>query len=348
MTVPRSINKGAKRRKNKNKDIKDKDNISRSEAPVSMGFVSRYREPTFKSVGNNVFIKHREYISDVTATLDFAVLKKFAMNPGLADSFPWLSAVASRFEKYRFHKLVYRYETDAPTTTSGSIMLVPDFDAEDVAPISKIAALSYKSSVRSQVWERVSTSFFKEDLTALPQYFVRTTQVANTDIKTYDVGNMFICSSGSSEGKGGEIWVEYEVELISPTIDAQPNGPFWLYIQGNTFAAPDQLFGVTRAVQGNLNITVASNNILFNEYLECLVTVYYQVKAGAVPSDLFLTPSAGSLANGQGNVVDVVEESGSAIYQCRMLAGSTLTSEVFSSNGDPIFSKIYITRIPFL
>jgi hypothetical protein len=252
-------------KKNKGKNVNNKrKDFSRIEAPISMGFQSEFSQPDITNRGQNVIIRHREYIGDLQSTSDFTVIGSFPMNPGFENTFPWLSLIAQRFEKYRFRKLSFSYETDSPTIASGSIMLVPDFDANDPAPFTKAQALSFKSSVRTQVWERVGVSIKAEDLKALPQYYVRSGVVpGSTDIKTYDVGNMFVCSSGNSgTAYGGELWVEYDVELIAPT--TQPissNDVGWSkYVSTGGFIGVDDMLGTGSFVAtGTLDINLVTS-----------------------------------------------------------------------------------------
>jgi len=214
------MKRNMQRNKKRNKSDKIKPDVreifQRAEAPISMGFKSEFSAPQMSAKGQNTIVHHREYITDISSSVLFSVVSQYSINPGISLSFPWLSQVAQRFEKYRFKKLRYTYETISPTTSLGSIMLIPDFDAEDPAPTTKSQALAYKSSVRSQLWERIALDVKKEDLSALPQYYIRAGPVANTDIKTYDVGNLFVCCSGASSAITiGELWVEYDIEFIS-------------------------------------------------------------------------------------------------------------------------------------
>lgn len=246
-----SSNRRRRQKRNKSKIIK---NNSREEAPIAMGFRSQFNAPEMSSKGQNTVVTHREYVADINASINFSVVSAFAINPGVSQSFPWLSQVAQRFEKYRFRKLRYAFETTSPTNKQGSLMLVPDFDAEDPAPISKTQALSYKSSVRTQIWERITLEVKQEDLRALPQYYIRGGSLSGSyDIKTYDVGNLFVCFSGGDDNSvAGELWVEYEIELIAPNIqpDNLITGP-GLYISGGGTFSNSSLFGTDPSVLKN-------------------------------------------------------------------------------------------------
>lgn len=196
-----------------------------STAPVAIGRQNRSPKANIRSMSNgDCRITHREYIQDVTAQGASPSLFKsegFPVNPGMPNTFPWLSQIAPRFEKYLFHKLIFRFETEAPTSLGGSLILTLDYDASDPAPASKVQAMSYKNAVRSAPWEECSHFSAKEDLSQQKAYFVRSgSNPVSTDIKLYDVGNLFICSQNVLTGGAtlGELYVEYDVTLQTPQL----------------------------------------------------------------------------------------------------------------------------------
>lgn len=165
-----------------------------------------------------VRIRHREYLADVAGSVAFANTA-FAINPGLAASFPWLSAIAVRFESYIFRRLRFEYETQRSTATNGTVMMAVDFDAADAAPTTKTGIMSYHNAVRSAVWDECCYNSDAGDLRKFGvQRFIRSAGLAaNLDIKTYDVGNLNIATQGEADTTAiGELYVEYDVELITP------------------------------------------------------------------------------------------------------------------------------------
>jgi len=71
----------------------------------------------------SVCIRHREYITDITASSAFT-LQSYDINPGLVSSFPWLSAVAGNFEEYMISGMIYEFKTlSADYTTASSAAL---------------------------------------------------------------------------------------------------------------------------------------------------------------------------------------------------------------------------------
>nr|QYF49934.1 MAG: hypothetical protein 2 [Hubei sediment noda-like virus 3] len=191
-------------------------------APTAMSLVTKTRVPTIKATTRGFVVAHREYIQDVTAADANFRNTTFSINPGLATTFPWLSAVAGRFESYLFRRLHFIYEPICPTTTPGAVMMAVDYDAVDTAPTSKVALMSYRGAVRSAPWNITRFDATRGDLRKFGiQRFVRTTgNPAGTDLKTYDVGNLQLATQNTPAAPTtlGELYVEYEVELYTPQI----------------------------------------------------------------------------------------------------------------------------------
>jgi hypothetical protein len=146
-------------------------------------------------------------------------VQSIPINPGQAGTFPWLSKVAQNFESYRFKKLKIVYETEAPSSLGGTLVLALDYDASDPVPATKQQMLAYRGSVRSAPWTECCHSSIGEDLHKQKSYFVRPgSQPVNTDVKMYDVANLFVATQGVTTGSAvcGELYVEYDVELMTP------------------------------------------------------------------------------------------------------------------------------------
>jgi hypothetical protein len=149
--------------------------VARSErAPVAIGNKTFQSGPRYLNKGENFCVSHREYVADITGSSSaFAVAAAFPMNPGIALTFPWLSQIASRYESYKFIKCKFLFKTERPTTESGYVALVPDFDASDPQPTSKSNAFQYESTAKSAPWENVTTNLRGQDLSKRKTYYVR-------------------------------------------------------------------------------------------------------------------------------------------------------------------------------
>lgn len=94
-------------------------------------------------------------------------------------------------------------------------------DPLDETPMSKQEIFQYSTSVEGSPWSPLELVV---NVSTRPgQLFTRSGNVANTDLKTYDLGKLFVSTSDSSAVVLGEIFVEYVCELDVP----QPaNCPF--------------------------------------------------------------------------------------------------------------------------
>jgi hypothetical protein len=188
------------------------DSVSSAASAYSRGFSANRASITQTSDG--VIIRKRELLSSITGSVNFTVAQTYALNPGLASSFPWLSTQAMGWEQYRFRKLRYIFYTRTGTSTPGSVMLVPDYDAADAVPINEQQAMDYKDAKEEAPW----VVEFCCDLTPSALHpggrkFIRQGVVVGTDIKTYDAGNMFVITTDGTAVNWGKVFVEYEVEL---------------------------------------------------------------------------------------------------------------------------------------
>lgn len=210
-------------------------------APVAMGNVRTMSKPRFQGLGQggDVVIKHREYIQDISGTVAFTV-NSFSINPGLVGTFPWLSGIAQRYESYRFKRLRFSFETESATTQTGSVLGSIDYDPSDEAPENKTQVMAYRSAVRSPPWSDFDMVSLQEDLSKRSSYFVRSGSLAsNQDVKLYDTGVFYCCTQGNTASTIGELYVEYEVCLMTPQLGPPSAGEsLFASYTGSSNAAP--------------------------------------------------------------------------------------------------------------
>jgi len=182
-----------------------------------MGRVQRVKAPNIVRSYRATRIQHREQIGSVLGSVAFNAIK-FACNPGIAATFPWLAAQAIQWEQYRFNKLNFEYITRTATTTVGSVLLAPDYDASDSPPTTEIQASTYQDSVENVPWKDICAVLQPSSMHALgPKKFVRSGLVAGADIKTYDVANLYLCTVEETGNAAiGKLWVDYDVEFFIP------------------------------------------------------------------------------------------------------------------------------------
>lgn len=199
-----------------------------TQKPIPVSISQRFQQAkprmTTSKNGTSIIVRHTEYVADIIATNAAFAVAKFALNPGLATAFPWLSNVANNYESYRFHDLHYCYKPICPTSTPGKVMIAIDYDANDATPGSKVIINSYQGTVSTSVWDTITHKSTKENLQKFTtQRYVRAGNApTGTDLKTYDLGSVLIATSNTpaSSTTCGEIFVTYTVELFTPQLNA--------------------------------------------------------------------------------------------------------------------------------
>lgn len=186
-------------------------------APVATSRRTTTNKPRMTTQTNGTTVTHREFIGDIAGSVDYAT-NGYALNPGLASTFPWLSKIAANYESYVFRKLSFQYETAVATTTAGTVMMAVDYDATDLAPTSKQSLMAYAQAQRSAPWQESSFNCRGGDLTKFARERYIRTSSGGGDLKTYDVGNLFVATQGTPATDLGELYVTYTVILRTPQV----------------------------------------------------------------------------------------------------------------------------------
>lgn len=189
----------------------------KSAPPSAYGTVDRTNGP-IKSMDakGNLRIKNREYIGDILSTDSaFLIHHTYNLNPTVASTFPWLASVAGSFQKFCFESLCFEYQTQSGTSTTGNIMMIPQYDVSDIPPASKSDALTFVDSVRGPAWQESCCVLPRSRLCGLSSYF---TEIDVDDVKMSIPGKVHIATSNCSDSGPltGEIWVSYDVKLMAP------------------------------------------------------------------------------------------------------------------------------------
>jgi hypothetical protein len=150
-----------------------------------------------------------------------------------------------------------------------------------------------------------------EDLKKNKSNFVRIgPQPPNTDIKTYDIGNLFVISQGVSTPGAtlGELYVEYTVVLMTPVYesiaDLVPVGGEFI---GNGVFSAANPFGNNPLAPTAFNYGIAiddTSRVTFTNPGYYLLSFY---ATGTVITGLTITPDAHSVA---GNTVTSLDSGG--------------------------------------
>jgi len=192
-----------------------------------------------------VEISHRTFLQPVDNELDFSTVG-FPCNPGMSGSFPWLSKIARRYEEYRFKRLRYEFRSVASSATPGVVMMSFDYDAADAAPATKSEQAQTIPNSECNVWMNNDLSV---PTSSQFRYVRAGTLAANLDVKTYDMGNLWLSTSYGNNVVGGELYVEYTVELRKPTAGIDVGGEI-----STSTAAATSPFGITASASSTRGV----------------------------------------------------------------------------------------------
>jgi hypothetical protein len=248
-------------------------------AAYATGF--KYKAPSIQYTTKvSCRIVHRELVASLTSNTVFALNFILNAQPGLGQSFPWLSILAQAFEQYRFHRLALRYYTRTGSSTAGSVIIAPDYDASDVQPLTEQIAASYADSTEDAPWKDMLCELKPDRLhpQGVPKFIRTSNLVASQDVKLYDGANIWVYTTdGTAAGNPwGKLFVEYDVEFFVPTSPSIADPPLFQHIRCNGPTTANFLGGTQTQQSGSSNIFTFVNNVM-----TCAIGgVYFLVYSG--------------------------------------------------------------------
>jgi hypothetical protein len=283
--------------------------------------------PLFKSGSAGTRLHHREYITDIlTTNAPTFNISAFAINPGLNATFPWLSQIASNYEQYKFHGLIFEFKStsadalNSTNTALGTVILATEYDTYDPVFANKQQMEAYEFSTSDKPSEcQIHPIECDPRQNTLSELYVRNVpSPAGTDNRFYDLGNFQIATVGSQAVANiGELWVSYDVEFFKPKI-VTPVG-------GNDFDAHYTLapvsgtspWGITLQKPGStITVTFTNTTMQINAFGTYMVLLYIQ---STVP-----VTSTGNFTGGVGAAADL------------LFVGDTLSSVQAGSTTDTL------------
>jgi len=182
--------------------------------------------PEFGVGKRSVRVKHREYLGDIMSSVAF-VNQSFPINPGSATTFPWLSGIADVFQQYRFHGLIFEFNSTSATalnstnTALGTVVMSTQYNVNRAPFTSKLEMDGYEFSCNTKPSESLMHPVeCAVEQTPLTELYVRLGAVpSGEDKRLYDWGTFQIATVGMQAAANiGELWVTYDVELYKPRL----------------------------------------------------------------------------------------------------------------------------------
>jgi hypothetical protein len=173
-------------------------------------------------------VEEDEVIGIISGTTGFGSTI-FPLQPGLVSTFPWLSQVAALYQRYSFESLVLYYKPIvsgfATAGQTGKVILSTDYDSAAGDLTSYRNAETMDPHADGMPYEAIELILDPKRLSQgkLGKFVRRGPVPPNTDVKTYDSGNLYISTQGNATLDDiGELRVAYRVRLMNPRLPDTP------------------------------------------------------------------------------------------------------------------------------
>jgi hypothetical protein len=212
-------------------------------------------------------MQHREFITDVYSPKDpgnFSI-EAWQVNPGLANTFPYLAAIAQNFELYRIKGMMFEYiSSTSPYNTNsamGTVILSALYNSNS-PPFRNKAEMENSDFAISARPDKSLVYGLECASNVQNMYYIRTGEDSTTPITATDLCTLYfgtnLPSTWPVSSPLGELWVTYDIEFARPKANQLRFGSYWLNLV-STSASPWVPSGGPVAY-GNLNGVTYSTN----------------------------------------------------------------------------------------
>jgi hypothetical protein len=234
---------------------------------VERNSILKGKVPDFRPSNHSIRVTHREYLGDISGSTDFS-LKSWSINPGLVQTFPWLSQMAALYTQYTCHGLVFTFNStsanalNSTNTALGTVVMATQYNAYDSPFLTKMEMENHEFSTSVKPSESAMHPIeCKVSETPFRVHFTRTGALeASEDKRLYDWGVFSLATVGmQASAIIGELWVSYDIEFEKPRIN---NGTFGnsrhARLSNGPWDSSNPLGIIQRGVGGNMNLTVSA------------------------------------------------------------------------------------------
>jgi len=186
--------------------------------------------PEFVKHGaRGITVRHREYIGDVISSATPGAFKNtsYTLNPGIVDSFPWLSTIAQNFDQWHPNGIVYSFKSTSSSYSGGAsqalgvVIIASDYDVTDAAYATKVEmensefCVSCKSD--SSILHPIECAENERQVRTLK---VRGISTPSDNLQWYDLCNVQVATQGCpvASTNVGELWVSYDITFYKEQI----------------------------------------------------------------------------------------------------------------------------------
>lgn len=206
---------------------KAKNGTQRVSAVLPRAPIARGRVPGFTGLTNGIRVAHRELVGTLTngSTSGWyvdplnAAVPGYDLTPGCSVMFPWLSAIALRYERYAFRKLSIRLLPQNPTINGGRVYMCVDYDYTDLPAHTQAEVLSNVTSTSGNVWEDLTLECDPGALMRdMPYKYTHNASRVPVEMRSSYSGYVQFFVNAQTQ-TDFDIMVDYVVDLITPQLD---------------------------------------------------------------------------------------------------------------------------------
>lgn len=286
--------------------------------------------------GGGCRIQHREYLQDIVGSTGFSVPVNLPVQPALASSFPWLSSIASNYQNWKPHGIVYEFKStsadaivNGTNTQLGVVIGAIQYNSLNGPFTSKQAMENCQYSVSC----KPSTSMLipvecDPDVLPISELYTRLGDVQlGADQRLYDLGELSIGTSGmpASGNTIGELHVCYDIELMNPIQQDNQTALFQSHYKFSG-ATTSQYFGASQTeLFDNVGISFSTNAVTIPAGYSGQ-WMYIWINRGAGTGTI--QPSI-ALTNATG--VNLFDAQTSSVYQSIVTSGTSVNQGLINS-----------------
>lgn len=304
----------------------DQLSIVRQSAPAAYGVSRSVLPPQVNgSKGHIIKVARKEFLGTATNgnTTGYALTgisagtPGYDINPGNVLMFPWLSQMAICFERYSLKKLKFHFIPSQSTATAGRYYAAVDYDYDDDVASSKVQLMGNRTAIESPVWQECDLVCNPSELHRdMPAKYVSYSSRVSAEPRTVYAGYLMVAFDTPTANLLVDIWVEYEVDLISPVNDSQ--------VIQNTISAMTvtSVADVTLAVGGTFVGVPEPSPIVVPGPIRNVTT------SGAVPA-LVATLGGGSYTFPRAFDISLAPIMGSLIFEFLVVVAGDAPDDIF-------------------
>lgn len=225
----------------------------------------------------STIVRHREYIKDIiTGPAGSFTVESFALQPGLAGTFPWLAVIAQNYDEYKIHGMVFEFKTTSGdalnnvNTALGSVIMATEYNAAVTSSFPNKQAMEnqeFAQSAKPSV-SQIHAIECNPKYNPQSELYVRSGAVPpGQDARWYDLGIFQIATQGfqAANVNIGELWVSYEIEFMKATQPNTSGGAIQQSFARRSLANTTTPLGsvVSAPTTGLLPVTYTTNSLSF-------------------------------------------------------------------------------------